>query len=204
MGAWSRHLAVVLGVLVLAGCGFQPVYGPGPGASSGSAVGGVRSLTVERLAVTRVAPIADREGQMLRNLLIDRLYVDGVPAAPLYELRVGLRQLERGIDIDATDAVTRTQLVVNATSVLVDRRTGAQLWRANDRAIATFNVLDSPFATVITRQDAQERAVREISEFIVTRLSAFYATSDLPEPPEKNPENNTDTGTETDALAPAE
>ena len=154
--------------LFLSACGFQPVYGN---------LSGDRTVTTqEQFAKVRIPPIAEREGQILRNHLIDQIYVNGVPDSPVYDLRIGLRFSQGAIDIDRDDSETRTQLTVTAQAFLVDRATEENLWRADSRAITTFNVLDSPFATVNSERTAREQALQQIADDLVVRLGAFFTT----------------------------
>ena len=163
------HILAVMAMITLTtACGFQPVYGN---------IGGDRAVTTRaQFAKVRIPPIAEREGQMLRNRLIDQIYVDGAPRDPAYDLRVGLRFREGAIDIDRDDSVTRTQLNVTAQAILADRITNKTLWTADSRAIVTYNVLDSPFATVQSERAAREQAMQQLADDLVVRLGAFFAT----------------------------
>ncbi|MEO0394236.1 MAG: LPS assembly lipoprotein LptE [Pseudomonadota bacterium] len=157
--------------LMVTACGFQPVYGD---------LNNRGVTTQQQFAQVRIPPIAQREGQILRNHLIDQIYVDGVPREPSYDLRVGLRYAQGAIDIDRDDSVTRTQLTVTAQAVLVDRATNQNLWQGDSRAITTFNVLDSPFATVVSERTAREQALKQIADDLVVRLGAFFTTQGTP------------------------
>ncbi len=63
-------LLLALMPVAMGACGFKPVYGT---ASHDSAVGAA-------LANVQIDPISDRNGQVLRNNLIDRFYTDGRPS----------------------------------------------------------------------------------------------------------------------------
>lgn len=165
----KRVFLLIPALILLASCGFQPVYGT-TGQSAGAP--SVR----EQFADIRVAPIAEREGQMLRNALIDQIYVDGVPQAAKYELVVQLNFRQVPIDIDRDDSVTRTQLTTTATANLMDRANGQRLWGTVTQAITTFNVLDSPFATVVSERTAREQAIDQLSDDLVVRLGAYLKT----------------------------
>jgi LPS-assembly lipoprotein len=166
-----KHLHILTALVMItltAGCGFQPVYGN---------IGGDRAVTAQdQFARVRIPPIPEREGQILRNSLIDQIYVKGAPRDPVYDLRVGLRFREGAIDIDRDDSVTRTQLNVTAQAILADRDTNKTLWTADSRAIVTYNVLDSPFATVQSERAAREQAMNQIADDLVVRLGAYFAT----------------------------
>ena len=75
--------AVLIGVC-LTGCGFQPLYGPHSQNTAGSYTGGSYQVQDELNAV-RIAKLPKREGQILRNYLLDKLTPSGEPLqAQLY------------------------------------------------------------------------------------------------------------------------
>jgi len=76
--------------------------------------------TAEALNFVAIDNIPDRPGQELRNLLIDRFYVDGRPAQTNYHLKIALTmtEIQLGIQTDATS--TRSQLNMTAKYTLVD------------------------------------------------------------------------------------
>ncbi|MBV6634063.1 MAG: hypothetical protein KI792_13635 [Alphaproteobacteria bacterium] len=165
----KRVILLIPALILLASCGFQPVYG-----TAGRDGGG--PTVQEQFADVRVAPIADREGQMLRNALIDQIYVDGIPQSAKYELVVQLSFRQVAIDIDRDDSMTRSQLTGTATANLMSRSNGQRLWSTVSQSITTFNVLDSPFATVVSERTAREQAIDQISDELVVRLGAYFAT----------------------------
>jgi len=148
------------------GCGFAPLYATGPNNNY--------SLT-PFFADIEVAPINNREGQMLRNLLIDRIYTQGRPAGARYELRVKQPRetISRlGIRKDAT--ATRAQMEVSTEMHLVDRFSGETVIKRELRSFNGYNILDSQFTTMITEENARERALNDISDQIVTQLGLYF------------------------------
>lgn len=157
-------LALVV-CLPLAGCGFKPVYGT-------HSTGGL--ATAARQSGVEIASIPDREGQRLRNLLIDRLYLDGRPAdAPFIlvvaPLKTDLTNL--GIRKDAT--ATRKMLQVSTTATLVARDTSKIVLERNVRAVGGINQLDNRFATLIAQESLTDHMLEELSDSIVTEVSLY-------------------------------
>ena len=74
---WSRRFAATVLLALLAGCGFEPLYGLS---------GRSEPSVVAALAGVHVAPIPDRIGQQLRNDLLHRLTPGGTSAKPDIEL----------------------------------------------------------------------------------------------------------------------
>lgn len=164
----SRLVAALLLALMpvaMGACGFSPVYGT---ASHGGAVG-------VALGNVQIDPIADRNGQVLRNNLIDRLYTDGRPASPRYRLAVALAATEEELGIQKDATATRARLRLQASYELIEISTGQVVYRTFSRSVISFNLLDSQFAVLATRQDAYDRGLTELADDIRTRLALYFA-----------------------------
>lgn len=113
------RLLLVIGLCFgMAACGFQATYAPQRHSDAG------KTAVSSQLADIAVDIIPNREGQYLRNRLIDRFYKNGYPAAPNYRLSVSpVRQniIEIGIDKDST--ASRAQLRVTVDFALYDNKT---------------------------------------------------------------------------------
>jgi LPS-assembly lipoprotein len=159
-----------LGLLTwLTGCGFQPLYGvhsASPGAPAEA-----------KFAAVRVDTIPDRAGQQLRNELLDRLNPRGVPAQPLYHLTVQLAVRKQNLGIQANDTSTIGRVDVQAAFTLLDVGTEKPVHQGSSRSITTFQVVQSNFANIQAENDAQARALREISDDIRVQLALFFSKS---------------------------
>ncbi len=158
------RLALVLG---LAGCGFHPLYG------SGGKAGGTVSQEAE-LATIRVNTIADRQGQKLRNYLIDDLQGEGQPPMPEHELIVTYTesQADLGLNNDAT--TTRGQLTIGVNFKLQDIHTGKVEMTNSAQQITGYNIQTSEFATILSRDDAEDRALKAIADNMAVRLALYF------------------------------
>ena len=67
----TARAALFAAAVLLSACGFEPMYG---------APRGTPNAAVQGMAETRIALIADRAGQELRNNLLDRMTPLGQPA----------------------------------------------------------------------------------------------------------------------------
>ena len=148
----KRTVTAVLLAATLAtgGCGFAPLYKQVDGETSVS----------ERFAEIEIPSIPDREGQILRNDLIDRLYTQGRPADARYTLKidpVNTSISSLGIRKDAT--ATREQLTFSVHVQLVDRASSAVLLDRSVRAVGSYDILDSQYQTLVSRQTASERVL---------------------------------------------
>ncbi len=159
---WSR-IALGVALLVVAGCGFRPLYGERPD--------GVR----ERLAAVEISPIRDRIGYEVYNLLRDALTPRGAPAAPLYSLAVELKTDTTPLITERDSQIRRFDLNVRARYSLFDIASGGEIHGGAYRATASYNVVESAsFATRMAEEDAARKAAREVSRGIATALSLYF------------------------------
>lgn len=164
----KKYLALCLigSCFFLTACGFTPIYG---------ARGEGKASVQTSLNNIYINNISDERGQTLRNKLIDRLYFNGRPENPKARLSVNLTFSESnsGIQKDATS--TRSQLRMNARFVLLSMDKKEELLSGVASTVASYSKLDAQYGTLATQRDAHKRAIIEISEQIVNRLSLFYA-----------------------------
>ena len=153
-------------LLVLAGCGFTPVYGT-HGSENGSPV----AVALNDVAIDN---IPDRNGQILRNNLIDRMYGKNRPAKPSHTLKVSIHSTEEDLGILANATSTRALLNMYGDYKLVDPQ-GNEVVKGTANSVASFDKLDQMYGTVAARQDAYERTLHEVSEQIVNRLSLYFS-----------------------------
>jgi LPS-assembly lipoprotein len=157
--------ALALMTFALSACGFQPLYGrPQDGSLS----------PAEHLADVRIAPLPDRIGQQLHNLLRDRLNPQGQPRNPSYELQVNLTESRQELSIRKDETATRSNLLVSAQFLLQSVESGEVVLRGLATSTNSYNILTSQFATTYAELDARKRGLREISDDIRTRLSIYF------------------------------
>lgn len=169
MWSFKKYLLPLALCVLLAGCGFQPMYGTHAG-----------SQTVQSMHQNiRIGNIPDRDGQYLRNMLLDRLNNDGRPADARYVLEVAplekntLNQLVRK---DAT--YTRALMKISTTMRLVDTVTGTPVLERELLSSGSYNLLDNQFATIVSRDSMTENLLREMSDNIVTAINLHF-TKDM-------------------------
>ena len=156
------------GLLGLAGCGFQPVYG-----DQGAASGAGRSPRVaSELAATQVALITERSGQLLRRALEQRLGAGGAATAR-QELRVSLQfgYEPEGFRRDGTP--TRMRYTATGSWQVVTLATPPSvLANGVERVFDAYNVPDNQFfAADMSREAAMRRLLEQLADDIVIRYS---------------------------------
>ncbi len=140
------------------GCGFRPLHGQDGGG------------TRETLAAVEIALIEDRTGQILHNLLLDRLNPGGPPARSRYLLSVSLVESVRNLAIRKDETATRANMTITATFSLEHIGRGEAY---HGRAVSTnsYNILQSDFATLSAEKNARDRALRVLAEEIRARVA---------------------------------
>ena len=151
-------LALVLSLLVPAACEVEPLYGSRSGDGEGAG-----------MAAIEIEPVKDRVGHIVRNHLIDSLTPGGQPARPDYRLTLAVVQSKTPLLIQLDDHANRFSLTLRAEFSVADRN-GEEIYRGNARAVGSYNVAESGFATVTAERDAADEAARVLSEEIRTLL----------------------------------
>ena len=161
----SFRIMLTLAVMAtLAGCGFRPLYGGSENAAINSQLGAIQIATIE-----------DRVGQKIHNLLLDRLNPRGRAQSPLYTLSLTAQISKAEIGLKFTEVATRAKLTLSANYFLTDNQSGAILTEGTVRSVNSYNIPDSEFARVAAENDATDRAAREISDEVRTRLSLLFS-----------------------------
>lgn len=157
-----KSLSALLLVLLLAACGFTPMYGSmGRNADAG-------------LDQVEISLIPDQSGVFLRNVLIDNFYQNGYPSSPRYELQIApVVETISDLDITVDSESTRRQIKMSSNMVLRDKETGQTVLDSGISAITSYNVLGSQFTTRISESDAREAALTDLARQIETRTALF-------------------------------
>ena len=160
-------VCLLLGVAVaLSACGFKPLYGR----SEGQALS-----PVDHMAAIRIAPLQDRIGQQMHNLLRDRLNPYGQPRDPVYRLNVAISEARQELGIRKDETATRANLILSARFTLREIESDRVLFEGRTSSVNSFNILTSQFATDFAEADARERALRELSDNIRVRLGIYFS-----------------------------
>ena len=157
--------ALFLSLLLLTACGFHPQYGVNKYASHGAE---------EHLALVKIEGIPDREGQYLRNALIDRFYREGRPEKVAYILNVeNIRESRIDLDITKDSDTTRGQLRLSTRMKLYKATTGEQLLDRNLHAVTSYNILGSEFTNRVAEQNARENALDDLASQIELQIVLY-------------------------------
>ena len=163
-----KYILLIFGLFCLSACGFEPIYGE----HSTSADPAVES----RLAQVDIGNIPDREGQYLRNQLIDRFYrKDGRPMDAAYRLDVsGINERKTNLDITKSSDATRGQLSLDTKITLISKTSGQVLMERELRSVTSYNILSSEFSTRVSEDNARLNALNDIARQIELQLSLYF------------------------------
>ena len=157
----------IFSLLTPSGCGFEPLYGSKPTNSE-------KEEIIDNMSKISIAIIPDRDGQKLRNLLIDRLYQNGYPQSPNFILNVAsIAESMAELDITKSADATRGQLRLQTTMQLSDGSQKILLTR-NIQTIATYNILGSEFATRVSADNARNNGIQDLARQIELNLSLYF------------------------------
>ena len=154
-----RTLAALALCFALAACGFHPLYGDA-------------HLSPE-LSSIFVQPIQEETGYELRNSLIDVLGSNGVEAGKAYRLVVTLTDVNQGVALQNDATITRYNDTLTANYVLSDSK-GQELWHGTLTGLSSYNVANSPYATLAARQDSDKRAAQDLAQRIGLDLGVYF------------------------------
>jgi LPS-assembly lipoprotein len=147
----------------MAGCGFSPLYGP--------------SSLVEKTSQIKIELIPDREGQILRNNLMDMLNPYGQPAQVAYRLKAmpTFSRQEFGFRRDAT--AKRITIHVMVPFTLTDAQTGHILYQDQVEVSAGFSTGSkaetASLPQVVSEEDAKKRALEQAAREIKLLVTSY-------------------------------
>lgn len=180
---------VVLGLPVLAACGFQPLY-----AAREKTLSTNDQMAQVRVDVIEAGTLGPQEsafgpgrielarlGQQLRNKLLDEFNPDGRPSHPLYALHVDLRETEIPVAIDRAGTSQRDDVEIYASYKLLSLTDAKVVLSGTTTMTNSYGIIANPYATVVGRADAEDRATRGIAEDIVRRVALYLERRSSPE-----------------------
>jgi len=163
MIARRRLAALVAGLsLVLAGCGWTPIYADPQ-----------TDVVDAELRTIRVYPILDRAGQRLETELRRALNPENLPSEKRYLLRVSMQTIRQNLGVQSQGLGTRGEVQNIANMTLVDVKTGANLVSATIHVNDSFDIQANGYSTEVAVDDAKVRTIAELRDEIITRLTLF-------------------------------
>jgi LPS-assembly lipoprotein len=155
-------------LLLLAGCGFHPMYAPAAGGGTGPAETGLAEITI--------GPLYERSGQVLRQALQERFERAGAGLPRRYDLTVAYAVSGEGLGIEEDSSITRLRLYSTASWTLAAQDPQhTTLASGTARTLDGFNVLDEQiFAADMETESVEARMAEAIADQITLQLAAWF------------------------------
>lgn len=144
----------------LVGCSFHPLYTPYNGRHNTS-------------YPIKIGTIADRNGQILRNNLVDLLTPEGAPPHPQYFLDVNLTETITSTGIKKDESTSRKQARLIAKFTLKDMKTNKVVYQHTTNALNSFSIINENYYSDLT---AQQYAIREAAQLLAENISLLITT----------------------------
>lgn len=157
--SWYDRRSFLL-MALLAGCGFQPAFGP-----DGAATGLQNAIAV--------ADPADKNGFDLVERLEQRL---GRSRDPVYALTYDITTRSSGVGITPDNAITRFTISGTIRFALTRRGDGATLSAGTVESFTSYSASATTVSTLAAERDAGTRLMRLLADQIVAQLVATSAT----------------------------
>ena len=161
----SRVLVALALALPLGACGFHPLYGEIGNKPGGQAIFG--SIYVDTIEGERI-------GYELRNNLISLLQGPAKTENATYRLQVTTTQGLEGIAVEPDASITRYNFNLVAHYSLSNIRTGAVVDKGVESTLSEFDVVSSPYSTLVAQHAAEKRATEDIANRVRLDLAVFF------------------------------
>lgn len=149
----------LLSVVALAGCGFQPAYGPNGGATA------LRGMV-------RVAQPDDRESYTLAHKLED---IFAQPQAEKYLLTYKITTSEDAVGITPDQEITRYHVKGSAKYALTTVADGQTVASGEAASFTAYSATGSTVSSVTATRDAYDRLMSILADQIAAQIQAKIA-----------------------------
>ena len=157
---------LILAFLSLSACGFQPVY------LKNTETGYTPQQSLQTI---RISPFPDQPGQILHNMLRDRLNPLGQPRQPLYSLKATITETTKGAVVRLDNTVSRTNLTITVSYLLERVSNSGTVFRATARSTGSFDKLDDPYTNLVAEDTARNRVLRQIADDMALQLGTYFS-----------------------------
>ena len=156
MSLYNRRKLLMLAPILLAGCGFTPIYGRGTAAES----------LIGKIAL---GPVTDRMEFEFHEQLENRL---GRADQPIYQLNVDISLESVGLAITQDNAITRYNLTAEADVTLTRISDSTIVLSDTLRAFTAYSATATAYATHVSERDAKRRLAISLADQIAIRIAS--------------------------------
>ncbi len=165
--SWQRNVWVISALLILAGCGFEPVYGNREG---------VPQTNRAVLSNIAVSDISGREGQILKIALEDALNPASASGANRYTLNSTLKRTVIPGVIGSDASIQRYSVLVEAEFSLTEAGKSEPVYRGTAKRYGSYSRSESDFSTFVADSDVTRQTIEALAGDIVMRISSLNLT----------------------------
>lgn len=164
----------VLMLFAVAACGFEPLYVQKTSKEDKWYFDGdFDNYVTDQMAQIKIVVTGERLGQQIKNNLLDLLTPQGVPAKPKYYLYVNPVQ-ENEYDQALRSDITATRKRIDYKVNYHMTQNSKEVMKGNTVSFVSYDILDNPYSTVISRKKVQQDAAKIMANDIALRLGAFF------------------------------
>ena len=164
----------VLVLFAVAACGFEPLYVQKTSKEDKWYFDGdFDNYVTDQMAQIKIVVTGGRLGQQIKNNLLDLLTPQGVPTKPKYYLYVNPVQ-ENEYDQALRSDITATRKRIDYRVDYYMTQDSERVMRGNTVSFVSYDILDNPYSTVISRKKVQQDAAKIMANDIALRLGAFF------------------------------
>lgn len=149
-----RRKLLLMVPLLMAACGFTPVYAPG----------GIGTQLQNNITVSEPNT---RDAFLVTQRLEERL---GRAVDPVYRLSLSVSSSSEGLAVDSEGSTTRFNLLGSADFSLIEVSTGQVITSGSVDNFTGYSAAGTTVATLAAQRDAQKRLMVLLADQIVTRV----------------------------------
>jgi LPS-assembly lipoprotein len=154
-------------LLLLAGCGYHPLYATGTDTAGVADV--LSSITIEEADT--------RPGQLVRNNLLSSMRPAGTASADLYKLVLKPKVTQSVLVNNDEPETERRRLLLAVSYQLIELKSGTEVNSGKAFSNVSYDVVREPISDLQAEANATNRAAQEVGQDIRIRLAAFIAGS---------------------------
>ncbi len=158
----SSLLSSLVIVLLLASCGFKPLYAKKDGERSHSCT----NFTVEKVKTLRVP------GQKMQYELQDALNQACINQEKEYRIAVDVVKAKGGIAIQRNRAITRYNLTLTGNYKVYESGSEKPVYTGSSTMIGGYDAVVSDYGTYALEEDTQTKLMEEMANDMALRISS--------------------------------